>query len=91
VPFAGCKPAMLGCASSQRRRPAQLDGTHHPPLDAAEMTIMGAPIGVAVAAEDVRHFQAGKVQPVQAGGTTSSVSRSSGLSVRRINPFETRV
>jgi hypothetical protein len=27
----------------------------------------------------------------QAGGTTSKVSRSSGLSVRRINPFETRV
>jgi hypothetical protein len=29
--------------------------------------------------------------PDQAGGTTSSISRSSGLSVRRINPFETRV
>jgi hypothetical protein len=31
------------------------------------------------------------VAPDQAGGTTSSVSRSSGLLVRRINPFETRV
>jgi hypothetical protein len=53
---------------------------------------MGAAIGIAVAAEDIRHLQAGRhVSPDQAGGTTSSVNRSSGLAVRRISPFETDV
>ena len=47
--------AELGVAA-QRRRPAQRDGAHHPPLDAAQMTIVRAAIGVAVAAQDVRHF-----------------------------------
>jgi hypothetical protein len=49
-------------------------------------------IGVAVAAEDIRHLQSrchGRAG--QAGGTTSSVSRSRGLSVRRIKTFETCV
>ena len=83
--------AGLGVAA-QRRRPAQLDGAHHPPLDAAQVTVMRAAIGIAVAAEDIRHFQTGRHGAAgQAGGTTSSVSRSSGLSVRRISPFETRV
>ena len=77
--------------TAERRRPAQLDGAHHPPLDAAEMAIVCPAIGVAVAAEDIRHFQAGRTAAGQAGGTTSSLSRSSGLWVRRINPFDTRV
>ena len=49
----------LGVAA-ERCGPAQRDGAHHPPLDAAEMTIVGAPVGVAVAAEHVRHFQTGR-------------------------------
>jgi hypothetical protein len=78
--------------TAQRRRAAQLDGAHHPPRDAAQMASLGAPIGVTVAAEDVRDFRPGRHgQPAQADGTSSSVSRSSGLSVRPINPFETRV
>ena len=78
--------------AAQHRCPAQLDGAHYPPLDAAQVTVMGAAIRVAVAAKDIRHFQAGRHRAAdQAGGTTSSVSRSSGLSVRRISPFETRV
>jgi len=44
--------------AAQRRRPAQLDGAHHSPLDAAQVSVMSAAIGVAVAAEDIRHFQA---------------------------------
>ena len=46
--------------AAERRRPTQLDGTHHPPLEAAQMTVMSAPIGIAVAAENIRHFQAGR-------------------------------
>ena len=59
--------AVLGMAA-QRRRPAQLDGAHHAPLDAAEMTVMGAAIGVAVAAEDIRHFQTGRHGAAGSGG-----------------------
>jgi hypothetical protein len=43
--------------ATQRRRSAEFDGAHHPPLDAAEMPIMITAIGVAVAAEDIRHLQ----------------------------------
>ncbi len=46
--------------AAQLRGPAQLDGTHHATLDASEMSIVGLTIGVAVAAEDVRHFQTGR-------------------------------
>ncbi len=45
--------AGLGVAA-KRGRPAQLDGAHHAPLDAAQMTVMRAAIGLAVAAEDIR-------------------------------------
>ncbi len=51
--------ADLGMAA-QLRRPAQLDGAHHATLDAAEMTVMRPAIGIAVAAEDIRHFQTGR-------------------------------
>jgi hypothetical protein len=81
--------ARLG-VTAQRRRPTPLDGAHRPPLDAAEMTVMRAPIRIAVAAENIRHFQAGRQGAAgQAGGTTSSVNRSSGLLVPRISPVET--
>ena len=46
--------------AAERRRATQLDGAHHPPLEAAQMTVMSAPIGIAVAAENIRHFQAGR-------------------------------
>ena len=78
--------------AAQRRRPAQLDRAHHPALDAAEVTVMRLAIGVAVAAEDIRHLQSGRHgAAAQAGGTTSSFSRSSGLCVCRMSPFETCV
>lgn len=36
---------------------AQLDRAHHAPLDAAQMTVMGLPIGFAMVVEDIRHLQ----------------------------------
>jgi hypothetical protein len=45
--------------SAQRRRPARRDGTHHAPLDAAEMTGMHLPKSVAVVAKHIRHLQSG--------------------------------
>jgi hypothetical protein len=42
--------------TAQRRRPAQLDGAHHPPLDPAQVAVMGLGVGVVVAAEDIRHL-----------------------------------
>lgn len=72
--------------------PAKLDRTHRAALDASEMADMSAPIRIAMAAEDIRHLQSrrhgGTGQP---GGTTSMFSRSSGLVVRRIRPFDTLV
>jgi len=44
--------------TAERRRPAQLDGAHHPPLDPAQVAVMHAAIGVAVPTEDLRQFQA---------------------------------
>jgi hypothetical protein len=41
---------------------------HHPPLDAAQVTVMRAAIGIAVAAEDIRHFQAGRHDADGSGG-----------------------
>ena len=72
--------------------PAQLDRAHHAALDASEMAVMGLPIRLAMAAEDIRHLQSRRHGgPDQPGGTTSMFSRSSGLVVRRIRPFETLV
>ena len=51
-----------------------------------------ARLGIAVAAEDVRHFQTRRHGAAgSGGGTTSSVRRSSGLAVRRMRPVETCV
>jgi hypothetical protein len=47
---------LLGVAA-ERCRPAQLDGAHHPSLDTAEMAGPSLAIGIAVAAEDIRHLQ----------------------------------
>ncbi len=72
--------------------PAQSDRAHRATLDAPEMAVMDPPIHLAMAAEDIRHLQSrrhGRTgQPV---GTTSMFSRSSGLVVRRMRPFETLV
>jgi len=46
---------LLGMAA-QLRGPAQLDGAHDATFDAAKMTVVDLTIGVAVAAENVRHF-----------------------------------
>ena len=54
--------------AAQRRGPTQLDGAHHPPLDTPEMALMRVPVGVAVAAEDVRHLQAGRQESRRSGG-----------------------
>jgi len=45
--------------TAQGRSPAQLDSAHQPALDASELAIVGPTIRLAVAAEDVRHFQTG--------------------------------
>jgi len=54
--------------AAQRRRPTQLDGAHHPPLDAAQVTIMPAAIRVAVAAEDIRTSRPIDIVPPDQGG-----------------------
>jgi hypothetical protein len=41
--------------AAQRRRLTQLDGAHYAPLDAAEVAVMRAAIGLAAVAEDIRH------------------------------------
>jgi hypothetical protein len=46
----------LGVAT-KCRGPAQFDSAHHPPLDAVQVSVMGAPVGVAMAAKDVRNLQ----------------------------------
>ena len=53
--------AALGAAldmAAERRGPARLDRTHDAALGAAEVAGMRLAIGLAVAAEDVRHLQA---------------------------------
>jgi hypothetical protein len=45
--------------TSERRRAARLDRCHDAPIRATEMTGMGHPIGLAMAAEDVRHLERG--------------------------------
>jgi len=42
---------------AERRAPAELDRAHHPTLDPAEVTGVSQAIGLAVAAEDIRHLQ----------------------------------
>ena len=59
--------AALGMAA-QRRCPTQRDGAHHPPLDTAQVTVMQAPIGVTMAAEDIRHFPCSRHHAAGSGG-----------------------
>jgi hypothetical protein len=40
---------------------------HHPPLDAAQVSVMQAAIRLAVAAEDIRHFQASRHRAAGSG------------------------
>jgi hypothetical protein len=54
--------------AAQCRRPAQLDGAHHAPFDAAQVSVMGTAISAAVAAEDIRHFQTGRHDADRSGG-----------------------
>jgi hypothetical protein len=87
--------AAVGAAAqvaAERRSTAGLDRAHHPALHPVEMAgLRRAPRGT-MAAEDVRHLQgAGHGGAPQAGGTTSSVSRSSGLAVRPMVSCETWV
>src|SRR5271167_4168389 len=48
--------ALLGMPA-ERRGPAELDRAHHPTLDPAKVTGVSQAIGLAVAAEDIRHLQ----------------------------------
>jgi hypothetical protein len=43
--------------TAELRRPAQLDRAHHAPFNATELAIACSAIGLAVAAEDIRHFK----------------------------------
>ena len=52
---------------AQRRRSAQFNRAHHSPLDAAQVTVVQAAIRLAVAAEDIRHFQAGRHEAAGSG------------------------
>ena len=76
---------------AQCRRPARLDRRHDAALGAAEMVGVDLPERCAVAAENIRHLQRRAHRPAQAGGVTSSRSRSGGLGVRRIVLVATRV
>src|ERR1041384_1239840 len=76
---------------TQRRCAAHLDGGHHAPLLSGHRRAMLIAIGLAVAAEYIRHFQPGTVHRLAAqkccggagGGSTGTGrgSRSSGLEV----------
>ena len=55
---------------AQRRRPARLDRRHDAALGAAEMVGVGLPICRAVAAENIRHLQLGRIGSAQAGAGT---------------------
>ena len=70
--------------TAKRCCPAELDRGHDAALDAAEMAVMGNTIGMTMATKDIRHLQFGVHRCAQAGGTTSSVRRSSGLCVLAI-------
>lgn len=70
--------------TAKRCCPAELDRGHDAALDAAEMAVMGNTIGMTMAAKNIRHLQSGVHRYAQAGGTTSSLSRSNGLCVLAI-------
>lgn len=70
--------------TAERCCPAGRDRGHDAAFHAAEMAVMGSRIGITMAAENIRHLQFGAHCRAQAGGTTSSASRSSGLCVPAI-------
>ena len=69
---------------STYRCPARLDRCHDAALSAAELDRVGLPERCAVAGKMSASSSAGRITPAQAGGVTSSRSRSSGLGVRLI-------
>ena len=54
--------------TTQLRRPTQLDGAHHAPLDATQVAVVRLAIGVTVAAENIRHFQSHGHDAAGSGG-----------------------
>ena len=82
--------------AAERRGAARHDRAHHAPLDAPQMSGMGAAIGLAMPAQDIGDLDGGPCgrTPGRAitriparrhpGGVTSSDRRSSGLCVARI-------
>lgn len=77
---------------AQASGPAHLDRTHDPTFDTPEMSVVCLTISFPVVAKNVRHLQSRRHGDLaQPGGTTSSVSRSSGLVVLRIRVLETFV
>src|SRR5665213_219295 len=81
----GMRAVLTGLDMTAKRcSPAELDRGHDAALDAAEMPVMGNAIGMTMATENIRHLQFGVHWCVQAGGTTSSLRRSSGLCVPAI-------
>jgi hypothetical protein len=59
--------------TSERRRTAGLDRGHHATLATIEVAGIGLAVGLAVAAEDIRHLEAGTSQaPAQPGELCSS-------------------
>ncbi|XUX13133.1 hypothetical protein SLT36_25600 [Aminobacter sp. BA135] len=77
----------------KRRSSAELFRGHSATLDAAEMAVMGNTIGMIVATEDIRYLarSSERFAGTRAGGTNSSVRRSSGLCVLAIVPVATWV
>src|SRR5262245_40048884 len=70
--------------ATEHCRPARLDGAHDAMLDTSEMPGMRLPIGPPWRRKTSATSSVGGMGPAQAGGTTSSRSRSSGLVVLRI-------
>ena len=86
--------------AAERLRPAGNDGAHHPFLDTAKVSGMGKAPGLAMAAQNIGHLDAGAIPcgcgamagsvtvrcPARfyPGGITSSDRRSNGLCVARI-------
>lgn len=88
----GMRAVLTGLDMTAKRCcPAELDRGHDAALDAAETAVMGNTIGMTMATKNIRHLQFGVHRYAQAGGTTSSVRRSSGLCVLPIVLVETWV
>src|SRR3546814_5547506 len=59
--------------AAQCRRPAQLDSSHHPPLDPAQLAVVGAAISVTVPAEDLRQLSPVNMASDQTGVTPPEI------------------